>query len=208
MIWRKRENNLKSDIFEKELAFIKNDNIREFAIQAIESLPDYFFVIPASSTGQYHPAYTQGDGGLVRHVRAAMRIAIELFRINWLNFTDDEKDLIFVAILLHDGWKNGSVYEQGGEIKFSKYSVFDHPLVASEELKKLFSDSGLITNEELEYIRKGIETHMGQWNTDYRSNKPKLEEPTKQYQKFIHLCDYLASRKCLIMDFDVELSQK
>lgn len=194
---------MKSEIFDAELALIKNENIKYFAREAIEKLPDYFFTIPASSTGKYHPSYTTGDGGLARHVRACVRIAFELFRLDWWKFTDDEKDLILTALLLHDGWKNGIVSSTT-----TNFTVTEHPIVASSEIKRLFWGSGAIPDEQIEYICSGIATHMGQWNKDYRSGKEVLETPADKHQKFIHLADYLASRKCLEMNFDVQLSEK
>lgn len=41
----------------------------------------------------------------------------------------------------------------------------------------------------------------GQWNTA-RYSKVELPKPKNKYQKFVHLCDYLASRKFLEMNFD------
>ena len=48
----------------------------------IELLPNYFFEVPASSTGKYHPEFALGDGGLIRHTKVAVRIAYELLNNN------------------------------------------------------------------------------------------------------------------------------
>lgn len=191
---------MKAKVFEKELILIENEKIRSFAIKAIEQMPDYFFSIPASSTGKYHPSYTIGDGGLARHVRAAVRIAFELFRLEEWSFTQDQKDLIIVALLLHDGWKNGMP-----ENKIS-FTVTEHPTIASSEIKRIFWDTNIIPNEQIDYICSGISTHMGQWNKNFKSGEEVLEKPKLEHQKFIHLADYLASRKCLEMNFEVPLS--
>jgi uncharacterized protein (DUF3820 family) len=42
---------------------------------------------------------------------------------------------------------------------------------------------------------------MGQWNVDRKSGEV-LEKPTSDYQNFVHLADYLASRKDLTMAFE------
>ena len=99
----------KADIFKYELSFIKDSKIREFTIKAIEVLPDYFFKVAASSTGKYHPQYALGEGGLVRHTKAAVRIALELFRCETVtgHFPDEVKDIIISALILHDGAKHG-----------------------------------------------------------------------------------------------------
>jgi hypothetical protein len=47
---------------------------------------------------------------------------------------------------------------------------------------------------------------MGQWNKDYKTGMEIMPKPKDEYQKFVHLVDYLASRKCLEMNFDVPIS--
>ena len=42
---------------------------------------------------------------------------------------------------------------------------------------------------------------MGQWNVD-KKTKFELPKPNDVYQNFVHLADYLASRKDLTMAFD------
>ena len=59
-------------LFQNELAWIQDDAIRSFVHDALIKLPDYFFHVAASSTGKYHPAYALGEGGLVRHTKAAV----------------------------------------------------------------------------------------------------------------------------------------
>ena len=66
---------MKEEVFKKELTYIKNNRYKENIKVLINLLPDYFFEIPASSTGKYHPYYATGKGGLVRHTKAAVRIA-------------------------------------------------------------------------------------------------------------------------------------
>ena len=63
--------------FEMELSYINDKKIKEALLKVIKLLPDYWFTIPASSTGKYHPEYALGDGGLLRHSKAAMRIGFE-----------------------------------------------------------------------------------------------------------------------------------
>ena len=100
---------MNSDKFLKELNYIKNESIREDAKTLINFLPDYFFEIPASSTGKYHPKYALGDGGLLRHTKAACRIAKELLIDSCIGdkYTNDEQDLMILALMLHDGLKLG-----------------------------------------------------------------------------------------------------
>lgn len=174
----------KLEMFHWELSQIKNQEILGFAEQSLESLPEYFFSVAASSTGKYHPSYALGEGGLVRHTKAAVRFAIELFGNESVqNFTDDEKDIIITALILHDGCKHG--------LNGSKYTVSEHPLEVIKYLKEKveqvkFSDQ----------IYSAISSHMGQWNYDYKTKKVILPKPIEKIQRFVHMCDYLASRKC------------
>ena len=52
--------------------FVNND-IKEFAVELLNTLPDYVWHVGASSTGKYHPEYSLGDGGLMRHQVAVVR---------------------------------------------------------------------------------------------------------------------------------------
>ena len=185
---------MKKNKFEKELTFIKNDRIRKDAEVLIEDLPDYFFTVPASSTGKYHPRYALGDGGLLRHTKAACRIALELLNNPCIGdkYTSDEKDLMLLALMLHDGVKSGLVK--------SEYTKFEHPLLAAEFVENHMDEISL-TDEEIEFVCECIKTHMGPWTKDYQGNEV-LEKPHTKYQNFVHMCDYLASRKFLEVEFD------
>lgn len=184
----------KTEAFNEELALIKREDYRSFAEAAVETLPDYFFKVPASSTGKYHPSYALGDGGLLRHTKAAVRIAIELFRLESLKYTDDEKDLIIITIILHDGRKHG--------IEEEKYTRADHPIICKEQILLNETLTHMIDSESLILIVDSIASHMGAWNTDYKTKKEILPKPKTKMQHFVHLCDYLASRKCLEFNFE------
>ena len=59
-------------LFANELNDIQDNNLRQFAIQLLVNAPDYFFTIPASSTGQNHPYFAREIGGLVKHTRCVI----------------------------------------------------------------------------------------------------------------------------------------
>ena len=93
--------------FEQEIEYIKDESNKEDIKYLINLLPDYFFTIPASSTGKYHPKFASTNHGLVKHTKVAVRIAYDLFEtVN--NFTDNDKDLIIMALIMHDGLKKGN----------------------------------------------------------------------------------------------------
>lgn len=186
----------KIKVFEKELAYIRNPKIAQYASMAVESMPDYFFVIPASSTGKYHPNYALGQGGLVRHVKAGVMLLIEMFRVGWYqDIPEDDKDLLITAFILHDGWKSG--------VHLQTYTVQDHPVIAVNELKGNALLRSIITEEQENIILSVISSHMGYWNFDRRSGKEFAPRPITEYQKLIHIVDYVASRKMFEVNFDV-----
>ncbi|MDD2435531.1 MAG: hypothetical protein PHO63_04680 [Bacilli bacterium] len=185
---------MKSDVFKKELSYIKDEKIRLDAIKLINLLPDYFFVIQASSSGKYHPQYAVGEGGLVRHTKVAVKLAYDLLENNTIGsaFTDREKDLMLVSLLMHDGLKEGLVKEE--------YTIFEHPLLIGDYIKKNASVLSL-TKDDVELVTNMITSHMGEWNTN-KYSKTVLPLPENKYQKFVHMCDYLASRKFLNVEFN------
>lgn len=177
--------------FETEINYIKDDDKKEDIKYLINLLPDYFFSIPASSTGKYHPKFASTKNGLVKHTKAAVRIAYDLFEtVN--NFTDEDKDLIIMALIMHDGLKKGMKEEQ--------YTRFDHPLLVS----KLILEHASELKMEINNVRRiclMIESHMGKWNTS-KYSKVELPIPRDEYQRFVHRCDYIASRNYLNIKFD------
>ena len=181
----------KQDVFKKELSYIKNDDVKESLSFMIDKIPDYFFTIPASSTGKYHPKYATGDGGLVRHTKAAVRMAVELFGI--YKFPERTKDLIIMALVLHDSVKKGFIKEE-------QYTRFDHPIVACEFIKDNAKDLK-ISKDDIDFICECIASHMGRFNTSDYSDVI-LPLPKTPEQKFVHMCDYLASRKVIDVHFD------
>lgn len=181
--------------FNKEVDLIKTPIIRK-AIQDFieECVPDYFFKIPASTSGKYHPQYVLGEGGLVCHTRAAIKLAVSMFALH--NFSQVEKDIIVSALLLHDCFKCGVQldYEE------SHCTKFEHPVICASIfnsfMEKFFSERTFsMFNREWSYlISNCICCHMGKWNTSSKSDCI-LPEPRTYLEKYVHLCDYLASRR-------------
>lgn len=184
------------EIFDKELLTFENEDIKEFAQRCLDSAPAYWFKVAASSTGKYHPQYALGDGGLVRHTKALIRILNHIFNVDSISsqFTSRERDLLRVAGLAHDMMKSGT--QEDYEV--SKWTKFDHPLLAA----KMVYDMEGLSQEERKFIAMAISSHMGAFNTDKRHPDIVLPTPKDKYQILLHLCDYLASRKDIEIQFE------
>ena len=181
-------------VFIKELNYIKNERYKKEAIKLIGLLPDYFFSVTASSTGKYHPSFALGDGGLVRHTKVAVRVAYEMFNDESITgaYSNNEKDLMIIALIMHDGLKSGLIK--------SDYTSFDHPILVCNYIKEN-KDKLEFTDKEIEFICHVISSHMGPWNTSNYSDVI-LPKPESKFQRFVHMCDYLASRKFLDVKFN------
>ena len=186
------ENKINS--FKKELEYINNPRYKKSAEVLVSLLPDYFFNVPASSTGKYHPSFSLGDGGLLRHTKVAVRIAKEMFNDESISgaYSKNEKDLMIIALIMHDGLKSG--------LKKSEYTKFEHPILVCDYIKEN-KDKTEFTDKEIQFITHVISSHMGPWNTNSYSNVI-LPKPESKFQRFVHMCDYFASRKFLNVKFD------
>lgn len=185
------------NIVQSVLNTFENDDIKNFAIVLLDNLPEYIWRVPASSTGKYHPAYSLGEGGLMRHQIAVVRLLnffLELEQYNKI-IPSRERDLLRVAGLIHDGRKSGSQ----SDYERSKYTKFDHPLQMATVIRSY--DGKYLNHDEIELIAHCIESHMGSWNVDKKTGEC-LPKPEDLYQELVHLADYLASRKTLTMDFE------
>ena len=184
----------KLKVFEVEFKYIKDDDIRKDAEYLISNLPDYYFEVDASSTGKYHPKYASGKGGLSRHVKSAVKMAISMFEDPCIGdkYSQRDKDLVVLALLIHDGLKYGKIKEQ--------YTRFDHPILISDFVEE--NKENLNMNEDdISKVRSAVASHMGPWNTSSYSDVV-LPLPKTAMEKFVHLCDYLASRRFIVLEFD------
>ena len=174
----------------------ENKDIKEFAIVLLDDMPEYIWHVGASSTGKYHPAYSLGEAGLMRHQLAVVRFLNFFLELEQYGskLTSRERDLIRLSGLVHDARKSGSQddYEK------SKYTKFNHPVLMADVVRSF--DGKYLNHEEIEMVADAISKHMGQWNTDKKSDV-ELPKPNNKFARMVHVADYLASRKCLTMDF-------
>lgn len=179
---------MNKNILDPEINLIQDGKKGRIVKDLIGKLPDYFFEVAASSTGKYHPKYALGEGGLIRHTKAAVKIAESLLELEMFSGLLEIKDDIIAALILHDGLKHG--YEGG------QYNVAEHPNIMANFIVNELQGSDFAYS-----IAELIETHMGQWNTDWKTKEEILKKPSSKPQAFVHLCDYLASRRFLEVDF-------
>ena len=192
--------------FNAEINMIKNVKVRNATVAVLSEVNDKFFKAPASSTGKHHPRYALGEGGVVRHTKAAIfffRRMMDL-KSESSKFTRLEKDIVIASLILHDTCKSGVDWEKN-------FTSFLHPLLVEKlvEEKEVREKLDSEENRYLDMILEAISSHMGEWNTDTHPDNEtrgvELPLPESHIQRVVHLCDYLASQKLIdLLQFKVE----
>lgn len=181
-------------IFIKAIDTIENEELREFAHFCIDNIPAYFWKIPASSSGKYHPVTDLGEGGLVRHSLMVYRVGLDLLTQNDIKNTLF-CDMVKFATLFHDCCKAGTQNEAAPN------TVHEHPTLAVILLSKIAASFQLTDafRAILIEICEAIESHMGRW-TASKYSPIKLPTPKTKLEKLVHTADYIASRKYCLYD--------
>lgn len=189
-------NEEKIALFTKEINYLNGEDFKEFVIKAITLLPDYFFEVPASSSGRFHSALESGFGGLVYHTKAVAKIANYLVNLQQYKtkLSDTERDCVITSSLLHDCLKHNWDNKTG-------YSVHEHPILAGEFVKTDEKLNGILSEEIRITIGDAISSHSGEWTTNKKS-KTILPSPQNLVQELVHLSDYIASRSDIHILFE------
>ena len=178
-------------MFINEIGDIKDADLKAFATELIANADDYFFVVPASSSGKYHPPFDLGDGGLVRHTRLVAYMAKSLAESYC--FSDYDTDCLIVAALAHDIKKQGN-----GD---TGHTVWDHPILAMHYVQEIYGKTNFnVPADTIEKISNAVSSHMGKWGNEPRfckGNTP-LPMPVTDFEKALQAADYVASRKEII----------
>ena len=169
-----------SKFFEREINLIQSEDLRMFAKHYLnEWCPPYFWEIGASSSGKYHPQFSQGVGGLVRHTKAVVMFAEELLRMSsYMYMQDEHKDFVILACILHDTCKYGTR-------EYNKECYKDHARNAVSLVREAWYDYfGVYPSE---FFLSAIRCHMGQWSE-------REDRPFTNIDRCVHMADYMASR--------------
>ena len=164
-------------LFQDELFFINNRNIRLFVESCLLKAPKYIYTdAPSSSSGKYHPSDELGGNGCVIHTK----------RVVWVTKQLGGDDLAIAAAIIHDlvkqGWKK------------SGHTVREHPGLAAQLVGKVHRHNrNLIRKNEMVAIRSAVGFHYGQWGVGaYRIPSALL---CTRRDLLVHMADMIASRK-------------
>lgn len=176
------------NVFTKELEWFDSDMIRRWVIDVFGQLcPNYFWYIPASIKN-YHPPVCRLKGGLVHHVKLAMRFAKDFAKMWEAEIDLESRDIIYAAVLLHDMMKHGATENIHDTFETHKEYNQGHGRYCAGRIMEL----GYTESWQQEII-KAVQLHMGQWTDDlYPAEKAELTNSI--IVKSVHLADYAASR--------------
>lgn len=169
-----------SKFFEKEINLIQSEDYRMFVKWYLDNkCPSYFWEIGASSSGKFHPQFSQGVGGLVRHTKAVVMFAEELLRMSsYMYMQDEHKDFVIMACIFHDTCKYGIE-------EYNKDEYKDHARNAMTLVETAwFQYFGELPSE---FFLSAIRCHMGQWSE-------REDRPFTNIDRCVHMADYMASR--------------
>ena len=173
-----------------EIGLIANEDIRLLVRATLDACPLCFWTMPAATTGKYHPAISLGEGGLIRHTRAVVRLACHLAAMRGIEVGTGEHDIIVASSILHDCCKKNDN---------EKYTAFMHPQRAADliwQQATLLAAGGEDAERDAaaRTISSIVACHMGRWNVNTRTGET-LPTPLTPMQQLVHTADYLASRK-------------
>lgn len=191
----------KIDLFSDELDEISshNQDIREYVMQHLARTPDAFFLMPASSSGKYHPPNTRNQGGLVIHTKSVFWICHTAIKSPDPVFvlTELEQDMLLASALLHDTMKYS--YIKDGRLQSFDHTMRVHAFKVRDFVNNIMARyldgkyHGIVPNWLFEVI-DNIEHHHGSWECKNIAGQPVNAKPVNDMQTILCFADYLASR--------------
>lgn len=164
--------------FAEDLTLISDPAYREFAVACLKEAPLEFWLYPASVLE--YPKWACGEGGLIWHTKATIRIALDLLKA--FPELEPEKDAIITALLLHDTCKINS---ETGKMDNN------HPLLTRKQYEK-FAD--MLPAGAYDEIMTIIETHEGVFGPlDALRMAPAIPERIST-ALLVHLANYIAGQ--------------
>lgn len=183
------------DFFRSQVNTITNPDYRNFVNHFLETkVGDWFWESGASSTGKYHPQFTKGQGGLVRHSVAVCMMCNELMNLStYDSMSEDDRNLARVACLLHDTYKYGGM-------QYDRKAYKMHGALAAQAVENAWLE--MFHEPVNPLLTSAIRSHMGQWTN------PASDRPKTLMDNLVHLSDYILSRSmldspCVVADYQM-----
>jgi len=159
--------------------------------EELEAAPAYFWTAPSSLSGNYHPWYDNGVGGICRHGKGVCYILSKLADAYNLPLAR-----LVAAGLLHDLYKDGG----GSQVEDTLCGRKQHKAhgeICAAVLRARMRDKDFPESCKHDWgiICQMIEQHMGRWHGHYISSRT-TDKVTLSILA-LQIADVIASRKDL-----------
>jgi len=178
-----------------ELDKINNEELRRVVKDIIaKKCDDKNAEGPASSSGKYHPQFSLGKSGLIRHTKVVCLFTERI--LSMMPQYDDKEawDIPYAAAILHDLKKF---------VKDQEHTQSEHPLLMGNEIREFGVFFGGELKVKLDLIADIVDSHMSRWNTD-KTGKKLGETPTKFEHYIIAIADMISATRNIKIEFDGE----
>jgi hypothetical protein len=154
-----------------------DEDLRKLGMDLIVVLPNYFWELPASSSGHHHPVDERGQHGLVIHSFRVARAGLCLTESRKLQ---KYNDIMKFCGLFHDGGRYG--FDEFPE----RHTIPEHPEMMAEFVK----EHSTVRADSVMKAINCIRTHSGLWGK---------YPPQCEFEWMFHDADNVASKLHLIM---------
>jgi hypothetical protein len=205
---------VEAEVIDDLISLIEDDDLRGFTYFLLSQAHPDFWIIPSSSSGKYHPAWENGKGGLIRHIKGVGAFALSSMRRYGYgcdvpgmdpNNIAGMRDMLIFSVLLHDWGKNGHPKTGWGKHTTKTHGEDTAKIIEEEMLPKFLKIFPEIKNQEYltEMVKQAtvaISEHYALWST----KKIRPTDPTiSDLSKILAEGDYMASRK-FVKEIDIE----
>jgi 23S rRNA maturation-related 3'-5' exoribonuclease YhaM len=173
------------ELFEAEIRLIINPEVRKLVWRCLENAPTYFWDVPSSNTGKYHPKDEFIKGGLVLHTKRAVNVANHLCEC--LSIRNIDRDCVLAATIMHDLCKNGYLNNAG-------HTVDGHGYLWTELARSIYTKNEISEKASFITISRLILMHMGKYDLPY------VSDWSDELATCVQLADYISSREDIIVD--------
>lgn len=182
--------------FENQLKLIKDQTLRTVITNYVAGQPKYKMVKATSSTGKYHPAWQNGEGGNGRHTKNVVKV-LQVYERAYPNLRWDE---VYAAAILHDMAKYQSETDE--------HTNSNHPIIESKYLLSFAETMKRMDRKlykKLKFIAHLVKWHDGRFNCEYADREKINANYTKglfgkmKYTEahLLHLADMISANKAL-----------
>jgi hypothetical protein len=189
------------EVFAYELAAL-SPSVALFVIRSFAAIaPEWFWHVPPSMSGRYHPREFRRPGGLVAHVKRTYWWAERLLDTLPPEQAAGIRDALLAAVLLHDLHKFSppEILDDLGYDIDADNATRHHGDWTAACLVHLWDHSdrklpGQMSEMDYLLIVEGVRCHMGRWGSPELPGED-TSDSHRRVVDLVHLADYIAAQR-------------